>query len=272
MLATSVSLLYLIAAGLWLVSIGRTQHHNLRRVAYGLGVIAWLSHAWLLYQWIDLAHVTEAVDVQRTQNLHVNNVFSLIMWTAILFIQLLAIKRSRLLNMAVMLFPLAAGSILLVQFAPGYYLLSTGENAGQLVHILIAVATFSVLSVATLQAILVGIQDRLLRRKQVSGWQRILPPLETMETILYAFVVMGFVGLSIILIGSITMAIMGVTATTHSHSPYLAVIAWLAFLVILVGRRYAGWHGRTMMLWTIFGVLILSASYFGMWIMTGLTK
>lgn len=258
---------YLIAASLWLIGLRQPQA-IWRRIAYGLGFTTWVCHAWLLYQWIDFPSfpIENAVS-QRTQNLHASNVFSLVIWTAILLLQLLATKRPRLLNLAVMLFPLAAGSILVVQWLPGYYLLATGDNLAQLIHVIAAIATFSALSVATLQAIMVGIQDSVLRRKKMRSWVRILPPLESMETILVAFVLIGFIGLSIVLLDSVIMAVFKMSSVVETHSPYLAVVSWLTFLAIIIGHRYRGWHGRTMMWWTMFGVLILSASYFGVWLM-----
>lgn len=253
--------LYLLAAGLWLLGLPSARA-SLLRIAMGVGGVAWFIHAWLLYQWIDV-NVWEA-----GQNLYVSNVFSLILWCAILLVSVISLKRHKLFNVAVMFFPIAAASILLVTLLPGDYVLATGQQAGQLIHVLIAVATLSVLGVATLLAILIGIQDHMLKRKHLSRFFMHFPPLETMEKILFTFIIAGFIGLTLVITGSFLMG-SAAGSGVQTHSPYLAVLAWLAFLILLLGRYLAAWRGKTMIVWTMVGVLILSLSYFGTWLLQG---
>jgi len=266
--ATIVAVIYVLTALLWLFC---THQRLIRNFAYGLGFIAWFGHAWLLYQWTDLPTLDISQSYERVQNLHINNLFSLIIWAAILLTWLLACKHRRLVRISAIFFPLAAISIGLVQWSPGYYLLTAGQNISQLMHILTAVATFSVLTVAVLQAILMGIQDNYLRQKRVTGWLSLLPPLESMEAFLFTLIILGFAGLSIIILGSLLMLLndQGHTTVNHAQSFYPAVLAWLVFLTILLGRMFYGWHGKTMIAWTISAILILMVSSLSMWLITG---
>ncbi len=218
----------------------------------------------MMLSWIDFPVLAEkAFTGIRIQNLHVTNIFSLVVWTALLFLQAFALKRPQLFHIAMLLFPVAALSVLVVQTLPGYHLVETGNSLGQLLHILMAVVTFSVLIIAGLQAVLVAMQDWSLKRKQPFPWHRSLPPLETMETMLHTLVFLGFIGLTVVLINSVLLMILGAYPRTITHSPHLAGIAWLLFLMILIRRHHAGWQRNTVIFWTILGIVILALSYFG---------
>ena len=47
------------------------------------------------------------------------------------------------------------------------------------------------------------------------------------------------------------------------HKVVLAIIAWLVFGVLLLGRRRFGWRGRKALRWTLTGYVLLGLSYFG---------
>ena len=267
MIATITLLGYLVATGFWLWGLKRGRS-SLRCVAACIGLCAWLAHLGLLYQWIDLA-TAHATILPAGQNLYISNVFSLVVWCAILIVQLLALKRRDLYNLAVLLYPMAAVSIFLILQFPGYYILPTAENTGQLLHVLVAVATFSILGVAAILALFMGIQDSLLRRNQLSRILRVFPPLETMERFLYVLVAIGFSGLTLVLTGSIVANYL-TSKTVETHSPYLALLAWVAFLILLLGRRFRAWRGKTLVAWTMVGVVTLSLSYFGTWVLHGM--
>jgi len=47
---------------------------------------------------------------------------------------------------------------------------------------------------------------------------------------------------------------------TFNHKTDFAIASWLIFAILLAGRHFAGWRGRTALRWTLsgFGALVLA--------------
>ena len=228
-------------------------------VLWSIGLPAVVLHAYLLYQWIDVGF---------GQNLYLFNVLSLIAWISAGLV-LVSTLQKPVQNLLIVIFPLALLSIIFVQQFPGLYLIDTGTNLFQLVHVLLSTVAFSILGVAALQALLMFAQDLFLRKKRPGRLLRLLPPVETMEILLFEITTLGFILLSFVLVlGLIFYG--NVEVSQLSHSPYLAILAWIVFAILLWGHYRLGWRGRTAVRWTVCGVFILTASYFGNWLLVGI--
>ena len=225
-----------------------------------LVILALILHGYLLYMWVDLSQVVP-VNMPRGQNLYVSNVLSLAIWVSVILIMLLPKWRSRAM-LALCALPLAAGSIIIAERYPGEHILFTRANCWQLMHIILAVVTISIISLAGFQAMLITGQNYLLKQKLTIKLPRIFPPLESMEAFLFKTVAIGFIGLSVVLLGSLLLLYNNQPSAT-THSPYLAILAWLVFAVLLFGHKICGWRGKKAVHYTFLGVFILMVSYFG---------
>jgi len=90
---------------------------------------------------------------------------------------------------------------------------------------------------------------------------RRLPPLQTMEKLLFQLIFVGFFLLSLTLCS-------GLLIIPNLHGEHLAQLiltasAWLIFSVLLWGRLRYGWRGRTAIRWALSGYATLVAAYFG---------
>jgi ABC-type uncharacterized transport system permease subunit len=47
------------------------------------------------------------------------------------------------------------------------------------------------------------------------------------------------------------------------HKVALAVVAWVVFGILLLGRWRMGWRGRQALRWTLSGYVLLGLAYFG---------
>jgi ABC-type uncharacterized transport system permease subunit len=223
---------------------------------YVAGFIAVFLHAYLLYRWID---------VSEGQNLYFLNVLSVIAWLSCGLI-LVSVWRRPIANLMILLFPLAALSILAVQLFPGENLIRAGAHPKQLLHILASILAFSVLCIAALQAFLVALQNYLLRTKRVAGLVHFMPPYETMEALLFEIIGFGFVLFTLVLFSSI-LWFYGGSLPKWEHVSYLFLLAWVVLTVLLWGRYQRGWRGRMAIRCSGVGMALLAIAYAAHWVL-----
>lgn len=165
-------------------------------------------------------------------------------------------------KLGVAVFPLAAITLVLrLSFPAEVHILHNLSRAMEM-HILVSVIAFSLLNIAALQAILLAIQDWQLHHKHSNWFVRSLPPLQTMETLLFQMIGAGFVFLSVSLISGF-LFVEDLFAQHLVHKTVLSIVSWLVFGMLLGGRWRYGWRGRTAIRWTLSGFVALLLAYFG---------
>lgn len=193
-------------------------------------------------------------------NLGLVNAVSLVTWFISLLIIVGSVSRP-VENLGIVLFPIAALAVMLEQLFSTRYITETVETTIE-IHILLSVLAYSLLTIAAVQAILVAIQDNHLRNKRPGGFIRALPPLQTMEGLLFQVIALGFIMQSLSLFSGL-LFIEDIFAQHLVHKTVLSVIAWLVFAILLWGRWRFGWRGRTAIRWTLSGFATLALAYLG---------
>lgn len=216
-----------------------------------LGLLALVAHGLALYGHLGLPN-----DV----NLGFLEAFSLANWLICSFM-LLASLRHPTLNLAAFLFPLAAAFLLLTQLSDTTARLPRNED-GLTFHILASLSAYSLFALASVQAILLAIQNHQLKHRHVRGLISVLPPLQTMERLLFDLLLAGQLLLTIG-IASGFMFFDSMFARGLMHKTLLSLAAWLTFGLLLVGHWRLGWRGMTAVRWTLGGSLLLLLAYFG---------
>jgi len=221
-------------------------------IIIGLGIIAVVIHSILLYRW---------VDTLLGQNLNIFNVISMVTWLAAALVLCFSIK-DPLENLALIIMPCAAISIVVANFSDTQVIFHSKDNLYMLAHILLSLITFSVLAIAAIQALFLALQNRILHHKSTSKILSFMPPLQTMENLLFKFIRIGFYLLSAALVT-------GLIYIKHFPNAYimeksaLSIIAWFVFASLLWGRSQLGWRGNVATRWTLIGMLFLLLAYFG---------
>lgn len=243
---------YLAAAGLIAKRLTDPDAPLSKTKALSLGLIGTLIHAALLQ---DAMHTPHGLNFGFTV------VSSLATWfvTGLL---LLTSFRKPTENLGIVVLPLAAISILLQVVVPTEHLLATHETQGLGVHILFSILAYSLLGLATVQAMLLSIQERHLHNRSPGGFIRALPPMETMESLLFQMIIIGFVLQSMSLASGVVY-LDNMFAQHLVHKTVLSVLAWLVFAALLWGHWQHGWRGRTAVRWTLSGFFTLVLAYFG---------
>jgi len=129
-------------------------------------------------------------------------------------------------------------------------------------HILTSIIAFSLLNIAALQAILLAIQDQQLKSHPPKRFIQSLPPLQTMESLLFQMLGTGIVFLTISLVSGF-LFIEDLFAQHLVHKTVLSILAWVIFTCLLIGRSRYGWRGQTAIQWTLIGFVLLLLAYFG---------
>ena len=223
------------------------------------------QHKILLFALLALAaHLINVIKVIATDSGYDFGFFriaTLFSWT-MAFIVVISSLRKPLANLFLALFPLAIISILCSLFLPSRYNPLTDLENGVVLHILLGIVGFSLITIAAVQALLISWLNRELKRKHFTNILRHMPPLQTMEALLFEIIWAGFfVLLAVIITGFVFMDDM--FAQHLVHKTVLTLISWCVFGILLWGRHQLGWRGKTAMRWTLSGFVVLILAYFG---------
>ena len=129
-------------------------------------------------------------------------------------------------------------------------------------HVAMATTAFAFLTIGMALAVAQVIVDRRLRSRQPLGWLRILTPLESLESGCFQSIMAGFLVLTLALVSG-AFYVENLFAQHLVHKVTLALVAWVVFGVLLLGRLRFGWRGRKALRWTFAGYTLLGLSYFG---------
>ncbi|MEH6550937.1 MAG: cytochrome c biogenesis protein CcsA [Pseudomonadales bacterium] len=129
-------------------------------------------------------------------------------------------------------------------------------------HVIISILAYSVLTIAAFQAVALWIQNHALKTRSVAGIINALPPLQTMEMLLFRQVAIGL-GLLTVAMASGALFLDDIFAQHLAHKTAFTVIAWSIFAVLLWGRHKRGWRGYVAIRWTLIGFAALMLAYFG---------
>lgn len=177
-------------------------------------------------------------------------------------LMLLNIMRRPVNNLVVGLFPLAAAVIVASTMTSPSVQLTQQISNGLLVHILSSILAYSIITIATIQAIALALQERHLKHHHIGGILKALPPLQTMEQILFELVWIGMGLLSLSLISGFIF-IDDIFGQRLVHKTFFSILAWFTFAILLWGRHQQGWRSLTAARWTIGGFFALMLAYFG---------
>lgn len=254
------TLLTLTAVILYLGAALAIGAHLARRVTDGGTRHAGLAAAWAGM----LAHgvlVWRETWTEEGLNLALFNAASLIGWLMTLMLLLAALRRP-VASLGLLVLPVAALSVLLAALLGVAEAPRVPIGAPLDIHVLLSVAAYSVLGLATAQALVLSVQEHHLRTHQPGAFLRMLPPLQSMESLLFQLLGCGFVLLSLALATG-WLFVEDLFAQSLVHKTSLSVLAWVIFGVLLVGRWSAGWRGQTAIRWTLGGFATLALAYFG---------
>lgn len=217
----------------------------------GPGMLAVLLHAG--------HHVQVALTTAGGPDLHFFAALSLV-GLGMAGLTSLVAARGRLGALALVAYPLAAVLLLAYHFAPHPPAPTLGWRLET--HAWLALLAYATLTIGTLLALMLRVQERALRLRRLGGWTRLLPPLNELETLLFRTLGAGFFLLSLTLITGV-LFVDDLLAQKLVHKTVLSVLSWLVFGTLLLGRWRWGWRGRKAVRLTLVASALLLLAFFG---------
>jgi ABC-type uncharacterized transport system permease subunit len=165
-------------------------------------------------------------------------------------------------NLGIILLPFTAATLVLALTFPSERIVTDTGHWQLELHIIVSILAYSLLALAVVQAVLLAVQDHRLHSRHPGGFIRGIPPLVTMEAMLFQMIGAGFVLLGLSLLTGLFF-LNDIFAQHLVHKTVLSLTAWGVFGILLWGRWRYGWRGRTALRWTLGGFAALVLAYFG---------
>lgn len=167
-------------------------------------------------------------------------------------------------RLGVLVFPLTIVSLIFSILWPSEAD-STRRLTGLLgAHVFISIVAYCMLAIATIQGLLYVYQERQLKRRVSPAMLMALPPIQTMETLLFRLLWAGFALLTLTVVtGALFSKEIFGHAFEFKHHIILATLGWLVFAILLYKRVSHGLRGTRAVTWTIAGFLLIQLGYFG---------
>ncbi|WP_027794373.1 cytochrome C assembly family protein [Paraburkholderia acidipaludis] len=182
-------------------------------------------------------------------------------------------------GLRLLLLPLAAVASLLPLAFGGVRVLPYAAAPMFKLHFVIANVAYGLFAIAALHAVLMLAVERRLHALRGGGFQRnagtrgggwlsnwieTLPPLLTMEKLLFRLIGAGFVLLTLTLASGIVFSEQLIDRPLSlDHKTVFAILSWLMFGALLTARRVSGWRGRAALRWVIASFVALLLAYVG---------
>ncbi|WP_233071300.1 cytochrome C assembly family protein [Motilimonas eburnea] len=243
--------LYAVAT---IACLSRLLHHQgpNKTLVLGAAMTAVACHSAWLYQDIFVA---------SGQNLSLMNVAALVSLIIALVLSLAAFK----LRVWVIL-PVAYGFAMVnlagATLLPTHYITHLETHPEIVLHISIALLSYSTLMIAGLFATLLGFLDYQLKQKRKPLFHPALPPLMTIEKQLFQLIFIGTLLLSLSLASGF-LFLNDMFAQGKAHKALLSIIAWFLYVTLLWGHYIKGWRGKPVIYATVIGAFVLTLAYFG---------
>lgn len=157
---------------------------------------------------------------------------------------------------------LAAVSVLIMALFTATHAIPNSQALALRAHLVVSFLAYGFLAVAALHAVLMTLLEKKLHRG--AFLQDGAPPLLTLEAMLFKSIGIGFALLTLAVLSGVFFSeeLFG-KALQFSHKTVFAILSWLVFGGLLLGRHFRGWRGRTALVWTITGFTLLLLAYLG---------
>ena len=254
---------FFIVAALLYASCACLPASRRRLISVGIG-LGWVLHGLAL--WADIV-------APESLRLGFAMMLSAAMWVSVAAYWI-ENQNESLDSLRLLVLPVAAITVLLPIAFPGNVVAMEGKSVLFPWHVAIATLAYSTLTIAAFHAVLMVLQESKLHSRHngaappEQSWFTAaidrLPALLTMERLLFRLIVIGFVLLTLtVLSGVIFSEQLFGRPLKWDHKTIFTLLSWIVFGVLLAGRYWRGWRGKTALSFTLTGFVTLLLAYVG---------
>lgn len=209
-------------------------------------------HAYLLF---------DLILAGNGQNLSILNVASLISFIVASITTALMFKM-RIWVLLPVVYGFSAINLAAATLLPGAFITHLETHPELLLHISLALFSYSTLMIATLYTIQLAWLDHQLKNKKTLMINPNLPPLMAVERQLFNIILIGELLLTLTLITGFFF-VNDILLQGKAHKVVLSAMAWVVYGTLLWGHYRLGWRGRRVIWISIVGAFLLTLAYFG---------
>ena len=180
----------------------------------------------------------------------------------IAFILFLFCLKHALAMVGLIVLPLTIIFMLMSYQDPSQKIISSAMGGGMQIHIVSSLLAYSILVMASIQALTIYWQTRYLKISQSERLVSTLPPLDTMESFLFGLIKLGVLFLTVSLLSGWIFHD-NLLAQHLLHKTVLSAMAWLVFSFVLIGKWLYGWRTKTAVTLVLIGSGLLVLAYLG---------
>ncbi len=252
-LILAVTTLFLYSIGTALHALGfRGRITTNKHILTVLGALGLVAHGLLVWQ---------TLFQDGALNLGFFQSSLLISWLVVALLLFMNLRKP-LDSLFLGIYPLASLTVVcaLLTHTPPRFI--QRDDWGVLSHIALSVTAYSIFTLAAGQALLLYLQNRQLKHNYNSPLVRNLPPLQTMESLLFELL---WAGVILLVLAIVTGAVFvsDLFAQDLAHKTVFSLISLAVFAALLIGRQTQGWRGITASRWTLVGCALLALAYYG---------
>lgn len=251
LIAVAAAVLYLLAIATIVPGLVHQTGIRSKTVLISASV-ALVFHAWLL---------SDLIIEASGQNLSILNVASLISFIISLVMSASMLK-TRLWFLLPVVYSFSAINLSAAAFLPSTFITHLEQDPKLLIHISLALFSYSTLSIGALYALQLAWLDHKLKAKKALAINPNLPPLMMVERQLFNIIMVGTLLLTGTLITGFVF-VQDMFAQGKAHKAILSFIAWVVYSVLLWGHFHKGWRGRKVTWFAVAGATLLTLAYFG---------
>lgn len=188
---------------------------------------------------------------------------SLIVWL-MLMMYCLGSFFYNLRGVQLLLYPSAAVSLLLGMLFPGKFVGYQISDVPFMLHVGSSLLAYGLFGIVTLFAVLILLLDKHLRKRKMSSFVSFLPPLLSLEKLMFKGMWAGFILLTYSVVsGTFFAESIFRKPFEFNHKTLFGILSWLIYGVLLLKHSMMAWRGKKAAIWTIFGFAVLLLAYVG---------
>ena len=131
-------------------------------------------------------------------------------------------------------------------------------------HFILAMLAYGLMLYAVGLSLLIRLADKELHVLKGKALLHRLPPLLTVEKHLFGSITIGFILLTLALITGFSFPAEPDDQLFYlSHKTVFSLLSWIIFAILLWGRVWRGWRGKTAVNWVLIGFSFLLLGYLG---------